>query len=101
VQVRIFHHDSDEELGHEESMIRDVADVGGEGRMFKQHKEMMDVDDEEEPGQEDLWPYNEPSRKFLYLLLRQLVLICVSDGFYGGRPGRTQEKLYPLWRRRT
>ena len=50
VQVRIFHHDADEELGHDASMIRDVGDVGGEGRMFKQHKDMMDIDEEEERG---------------------------------------------------
>ena len=59
VQVRIFHHDVEEELGHDESMIRDVSDRGGEGRMFKQHKEMMDVDDDDEPGQDDLLPYND------------------------------------------
>lgn len=63
VEVRLFTHDVEEELGHEASMIRDVSDVGGEGRMFKQHQDMMDVDDEEEPGQEDIRPYNDPSRK--------------------------------------
>lgn len=57
VQIRLFHHDAEEELGHEESMIRDVSDVGGEGRMFKQHKDMIEADDDEEPGEEDLRPY--------------------------------------------
>lgn len=60
-EVRYFTHDPDEELGHDSSMTRDVSDVGGEGRMFKQHKDMMDVDEEEETvGEEDLKPWQEP-----------------------------------------
>ncbi|KAF2221883.1 hypothetical protein BDZ85DRAFT_134584 [Elsinoe ampelina] len=62
-EVRIFTHDPDEELGHDASMTRDVGDVGGEGRMFKQHKDMMDMDEEEDgPGEEDLKPWREPGR---------------------------------------
>ncbi|KAK4980907.1 hypothetical protein LTR66_010292 [Elasticomyces elasticus] len=48
VEIRLFTHDPEEELGHDASMTRDVADVGGEGRMFKQHKDMTDVDDEDD-----------------------------------------------------
>ncbi|KAL1310707.1 hypothetical protein AAFC00_000965 [Neodothiora populina] len=58
VEVRIFHHDAEEEVGHDASMIRDVSDVGGEGRMFKQHKDMAEVEDDEEPGEEDLREYH-------------------------------------------
>lgn len=65
VQVRIFHHDADEELGHDASMIRDVADVGGEGRMFKQHKDMMDIDEDDDgPGEENLGEYSPLTRMF-------------------------------------
>lgn len=58
VEVRLFHHDVEEEHGHDASMIRDVSDVGGEGRMFKQHKDMMEADDEEEAGEEEVRPYS-------------------------------------------
>ena len=65
VETRIFHHDVDEELGHDASMIRDVSDVGGEGRMFKQHKDMMDIDEDDETatGEENLGEYTTPTRK--------------------------------------
>ncbi|THY00217.1 hypothetical protein D6D03_06639 [Aureobasidium pullulans] len=63
VETRIFHHDVDEELGHDASMIRDVSDVGGEGRMFKQHKDMMDIDEDDENavGEENLGEYVSPT----------------------------------------
>ncbi|KAF2485294.1 hypothetical protein BDY17DRAFT_100362 [Neohortaea acidophila] len=48
VQIREFHHDPDEELGHDANQVRDVSDVGGEGRMFKQQHSMMDIDEEDE-----------------------------------------------------
>jgi len=61
-EVRFFTHDPDEELGHDASMMRDVSDVGGEGRMFKQHKDNVDVDEEDDgPGEEEVRPYTEPS----------------------------------------
>ncbi|PNS20360.1 hypothetical protein CAC42_5810 [Sphaceloma murrayae] len=60
-EVRFFTHDPDEELGHDASMTRDVGDVGGEGRMFKQHKDMMDLEDEEDAvGEEEIKPWSEP-----------------------------------------
>lgn len=61
VEVRLFHHDVEEELGHDASMIRDVSDVGGEGRMFKQHKDMVETEEEEDAGEENLRPYRAPS----------------------------------------
>lgn len=48
VAIRYFHHDPEEESGHDENFVRDAGDIGGEGRMFKQHKEMMDDDDDDE-----------------------------------------------------
>ncbi|KAF4534736.1 Zinc finger CCCH-type protein [Lasiodiplodia theobromae] len=60
--VRLFTHDPEEELGHDAAMVRDVADVGGEGRMFKQHKDMMDLDDDDDrPSEEDFRPWRTPS----------------------------------------
>ncbi|KAH7062540.1 C-x8-C-x5-C-x3-H zinc finger protein [Macrophomina phaseolina] len=60
--VRLFTHDPNEEIGHDASMVRDVADVGGEGRMFKQHKDQMDLDDDDDrPSEEDLRPWRMPS----------------------------------------
>ena len=51
VEVRIFEHDPEEELGHDTSQVRDVNDVRSEGTMFKlhqQHQEMLDIEDDED-----------------------------------------------------
>ncbi|KAK8176016.1 hypothetical protein IWX90DRAFT_128954 [Phyllosticta citrichinensis] len=62
VSVRLFTHDPEEELGHDAAMVRDVDDVGGEGRMFKQHKDMMDLDeDDDRPNEEDVRTWACPS----------------------------------------
>lgn len=62
VQIKYFSHDPEEELGHDENFVRDAGDIGGEGRMFKQHKELeVDDDDEDEPDL-DARPWNEPSQ---------------------------------------
>nr|POE56378.1 hypothetical protein CFP56_50922 [Quercus suber] len=62
VDIRYFTHDPDEELGHDSSQIRDVADVGGEGMMLKMQNQMMDVDDEDEgTDQSRLVKYEPPS----------------------------------------
>lgn len=53
VEIRYFSHDPAEELDHDASQMRDVKDVGGEGRMLKQHADMMDVDDEDDSAEED------------------------------------------------
>ena len=63
VEIRIFTHDPEEEIGHADSMMRDVDDVGGEGRMLKLHKDLDELDDEEEAqaAGEDLETYSLPS----------------------------------------
>ena len=64
VEVRYFSHDPAEELDHDASQMRDVKDVGGEGRMLKQHADMMDVDEEEDAAEDDTTkfvPFNTPS----------------------------------------
>lgn len=63
VSIRYFTHDPEEELGHDASMVRDAGDVGGEGRMFKQHKDMMELDDEDDdlPREESYREWVEPS----------------------------------------
>lgn len=53
VEVRYFSHDPAEELDHDASQMRDVKDVGGEGRMLKQHADMMDVDEDEDSAEEE------------------------------------------------
>ncbi|KKY21566.1 putative c-x8-c-x5-c-x3-h type zinc finger protein [Phaeomoniella chlamydospora] len=62
-EVRLFSHHPDEEVGHADSMIRDVDDVGGEGRMLKMHKDLDELDEDEEAKAvgEDLYPYSPPS----------------------------------------
>ena len=54
VQIREFVHDPEEELGHEDSQVRDVGDSRGEGQMLKMHKDMdfMDDDEDYEPPEE-------------------------------------------------
>lgn len=53
VQIRYFTHDPQEEIDHDSSQMRDLADVGGEGRMFKQQQHMMDLDDEDDAAEEE------------------------------------------------
>lgn len=84
VETRIFHHDAEEELGHDASMIRDVSDVGGEGRMFKQHKDMMDIDEDDDTatGEENLGEYVTPTCKLtIAIVLRtsQQLTLPVTD----------------------
>ncbi|KAK4540156.1 hypothetical protein LTR36_009742 [Oleoguttula mirabilis] len=52
-EVRYFTHDPDEEMGHDDSQMRDVSDAGGEGRALKLHHDMMDVDADEEDDREE------------------------------------------------
>lgn len=60
VQIKYFSHDPEEEMGHDENFVRDAGDIGGEGRMFKQHKE-LDVDDDDDELEIELQPWQEPS----------------------------------------
>jgi len=61
-EIKLFTHHPDEEIRQDTSMTRDVDDVGSEGRMFKQHKDMMDVEDEDDgPVIEELKSYSPPS----------------------------------------
>ena len=50
VEVYVFSHDPDEELGHDASQTRDVGDVDSEGRMFKMRQagDMMEIDEEDD-----------------------------------------------------
>lgn len=62
VSVRYFTHDPEEEIGHDSSQMRDVADVGGEGRMLKKHLNMeLEDDDEGSDENENLKEYKAPT----------------------------------------
>lgn len=66
VQIRTFVHDPEEEIGHDDSMMRDVGDSRGEGQMLKMHKD-LDLMDEEEDGtaaEQDLALWRTPSGKY-------------------------------------
>lgn len=65
VEVRTFEHDPEEELGHDDSMVRDVGDSRGEGQMLKMHKDLdlMDEEDDYEPAEELPIAWYSPSRK--------------------------------------
>ena len=63
VEVRFFTHDPEEEIGRTDSTMRDVKDVGGEGRMLKLHKgdEALEDEDDLQLEGEDLEDYNSTS----------------------------------------
>lgn len=58
VQVRLFTHDPEEEIGRDDSAKRDVIDLAGEGRTLKMHRGLEDLDDEDD---DDFLPYHCPS----------------------------------------
>jgi hypothetical protein len=60
VAIKYFSHDPEEEMGHDANFVRDAGDIGGEGHMFKQHKE-LDVDEEDEDNEVEFRPWIEPS----------------------------------------
>jgi hypothetical protein len=62
VQIKYFSHDPEEELGHDENFVRDAGDIGGEGRMFKQHKELDVDDDSDDEPEAELKPWSESSQ---------------------------------------
>lgn len=64
VQIKYFSHDPEEELGHDENFVRHAGDIEGEGRMFKQHKELeVDEDEEDDEREAKLKPWRgEPSQ---------------------------------------
>ena len=65
VSVRFFMHDP-EEIGHEPQMTRDAGDINGEGRMFKQHKDKLDLEEDEDlPQDESIREWVEPTCKLL------------------------------------
>ncbi|MCJ1282706.1 hypothetical protein MMC26_002031 [Xylographa opegraphella] len=82
-EVRTFVHDPEEEMGHDDSMIRDVGDVGGEGRMLKMHKDLEGLDEDEEGmnTEELLAPWNPPSLvDFSVVEAEELARNCVTRG---------------------
>ena len=70
VQVRTFVHDPEEEMGHDSSMVRDVGDIGSEGRMLKMHKDLDIADDDEdrEATEEDLAEWKMPTSKYVEII---------------------------------
>ena len=66
VSIREFVHDPDEEMGHEDSLVRDVGDSRGEGQMLKMHKDLdlMDEDEDGAPAEEALIAWFSPSCGF-------------------------------------
>lgn len=84
ISIRIFQHDPEEELGHDANMVRDVGDVSSEGRMFKQHKDAMDIDeDDDEPMEQNFGEWKMPSLVDFSVLPEQTV--DVNFERYGGR----------------
>lgn len=62
VETRLFTHDPDEEINQGDSAKRDAGDSGKEGEMLKRHRDMEEIDDEdEEDGDFDPDCYTPPS----------------------------------------
>lgn len=62
VETREFTHDPDEEVGDGDSLRRHAGDTGREGEALKLHKDMEEMDDDEdEDSFEELEPYAPPS----------------------------------------
>ncbi|KAL9601023.1 MAG: hypothetical protein Q9179_003011 [Wetmoreana sp. 5 TL-2023] len=83
VSIRIFEHDPDEEMGHDDSMVRDANDIKGEGQMLKMHRErdMTDEDDDGEATEEVLRAWTAPTLVDLSILpSNELDLNYVSRG---------------------
>lgn len=82
VQIRTFEHDPEEEMGHDDSMVRDANDIKGEGQMLKMHRErdIMDEDDDPEAVEEGLRPWTAPSCKCLPdIRVQELTRFLVVD----------------------
>jgi Zinc finger domain len=62
-QIKLFIHDPEEEIGQADNAMRDVDDVGGEGRMLKLHKDLDDLDDDDDgrANAEDMEPFRVPT----------------------------------------
>lgn len=60
-------YDREEELGHEDSMMRNAKDRKMEGQAFKMHKErdFMDEDEDGSPEEQALRSWSVPNRKLL------------------------------------
>ncbi|WEW60221.1 hypothetical protein PRK78_005706 [Emydomyces testavorans] len=58
VEIRLFTHDPEEEIGRDDSARRDVSDLAGEGRTLKMHRDLDDLDDDDD---DDLVTYYCPS----------------------------------------
>ena len=71
VSIRTFVHDPEEEIGHEDSQVRDVGDSKGEGQMLKMHKDLeLDDDEEYEPPDDIPPPWIAPQRKPSIFIMR-------------------------------
>ncbi|EEP81252.1 predicted protein [Uncinocarpus reesii 1704] len=58
VEVRLFTHDPEEEIGRDDSARRDLSDLAGEGRTLKMHRGLDDLDEDDD---DDMLPYHAPS----------------------------------------
>ncbi|RMZ79616.1 hypothetical protein DV737_g3319, partial [Chaetothyriales sp. CBS 132003] len=90
VETKLFTHDPEEEIGHEDSMMRDAGDTMSEGEMLKRKMAMTDLlddDEEDDDGSED--SYSPPSEiDFSPILERDPTADITSNGIKFGGPVR-------------
>ena len=94
VSVRTFVHDPEEEIGHDQSQVRDVGDSKGEGQMLKMHKDLELDDDEDYEPPEDFPPlWSTPLCMFPYLLI-SFVTKCTKVTDFSGVTDEDRDRHY-------
>ena len=84
VEIRVFEHHPDEEMGHDGNMVRDVNDIKGEGQMLKMHRERDVADDEDEdPAEEIFGAWISPTCKLQQSTIEARTNFLLVTDFYG------------------
>ncbi|RMZ91942.1 hypothetical protein DV736_g832, partial [Chaetothyriales sp. CBS 134916] len=87
VETRLFTHDPDEEVGLEDSMMRDAGDTMSEGEMLKRKMAMTDLDEDEEDDEISEDSYSPPSEiDFNAIFERDPTADITSNGIKFGGP---------------
>ncbi|KAG9788235.1 hypothetical protein ABEF93_005647 [Exophiala dermatitidis] len=85
VDIRLFTHDPEEEIGQADSLKRDAGDTGKEGEALKMHKDMEDLEeDEDEDAFEEFEPYTTPSEVDFSVLKDEADLLTMNGIKHGG-----------------
>lgn len=94
VSVRTFVHDPEEDIGHDQSQVRDVGDSKGEGQMLKMHKDLeLDDDEDYEPPEDLPPPWSMPLCRFPCLRISS-VTKCIKVTDFSGVTDEDRDRHY-------